>query len=179
VNALRHQDEEPATRPAVRPARKWGMRLLIAIAIGVGLGAVGGVMGVRTLEPGNPGTPDSLQMLLDSVANAKVAAGATGDQDRTTAPATVDTAVQAVADSGNVHTVPNLTDLEEGEARKTLEDLGFDVGTVMFRRSPKPVGTVLSTFPIAGERVPLPATVNLILSDGRGPADSLPATTSP
>jgi hypothetical protein len=133
-------------------------------------------MGVRTLEPGNPGTPDSLQILLDSVANARVAEGA--KQDSPVTPARVDS-VPVAPDTANVHTVPDLADLEEGEARQTLEDLGFDVGTVMFRRSTKPVGTVLSTFPVAGERVPQPATVNLILSDGRGPADSLTASSNP
>ena len=171
------QDDNNERQPTTsRPGRTWGIRLLAAIVLGVGIGAVVGVMGVRTLEPGNPGTPDSLQMLLDSVANARVAASEKPAED--TAPTRVDTVATAV-DTSNVHSVPNLADLDEGEARQTLEDLGFDVGEILFRRSPKRAGTVLSTFPVAGERITQPATVNLILSDGRGPPDSLFVSTAP
>lgn len=154
-----------------RVGRTWGIRLLIAIALGVAFGAVVGVMGVRTLEPGNPGQADSLQLLLDSVANARAA-----ERTAPTAPVATRTDTVVVADTvqaARVVAVPDLADIEEGDARVLLEELGFDVGQVVLRGSPKPMGTVLMSFPVAGERVTLPATINLVLSDGRGRRDSV------
>jgi hypothetical protein len=159
---------EPASKTST-VGRRWRVRLLAAIALGVVLGGIIGVVGVRTLEPGRPGDPDSLQMLLDSIAKAKAAA-----ELPVVAPqAAVDTTPDEPPPPVVIAAVPALTDFEEGEARELLEDLGFTVGTILFRSSSKATGTVLSTFPVAGERIVLPATVNLILSDGRGPRDSL------
>jgi hypothetical protein len=63
--------------------------------------------------------------------------------------------------------VPDLVGRVEGDARRLLERAGFTIGEVMFREDDLPVGTVLQTFPVPGERVALPATVNLILADRR------------
>jgi hypothetical protein len=46
------------------------------------------------------------------------------------------------------------------------------VGEIMFQEDDLPVGTVLQTFPVPGERVALPATVNLILADRRRSVDT-------
>ena len=166
------QNNPEATEARPRsPGRIWIRRLIVAVLLGIAIGAGVGVFGVKTLEPGNPGTPDSLQMLLDSVANAKVAAESDTRRESESPPA--DTVTIASNDTATTLTVPNLADVEEGEARRILDELGFSVGTVMFRRSSKAVGTVLSTFPVAGEVVTLPTTVNLVLSDGRGTADSV------
>lgn len=162
--------------------RKWSVRFLVAGLLGVSTGAAIGLFGVQTLEPGNPGQVDSLDIPDSSdteenttarnrTSSRPSAAGATNipqqqDYDIDTVVSVRSTpAAAAVA-------VPNLAELEEGDARAVLEDLGFQVGQVMFRGSPKPMGTVLSTFPVAGELVALPATVNLILSNGRGRRDS-------
>ena len=158
-------------KQSAKSRRPWGRRILVAVILGVVIGAVAGVMGVQTLEPGRRGEPDSLQVLLDSVANSRVSS----PRDSVVPPvASIDTAAGAdiVAAEGTV-AVPNLADVEEGDARVILEQLGFDVGQVVFRGSAKPLGTVLSTFPVAGERVALPVTVNLVLSDGRGQRDSV------
>ena len=117
-------------------------------------------------------------LVSTAVATVSTRVAASEKPAEDTAPTRVDT-VAAAVDTSNVHSVPNLADLDEGEARQTLEDLGFDVGEILFRRSPKRAGTVLSTFPVAGERITQPATVNLILSDGRGPPDSLFVSTAP
>jgi hypothetical protein len=167
------EPNDPAAIQRSRVARRWGKRMLIAIVTGVAIGAAIGVVGVNTLEPGRPGQPDSLQVLIDSLANSKVATRT----DTVSVPKPVEDTAAAI-DSAAVDStlaVPNLADVEEGDARRMLADLGFDIGDIIFRSSPKAAGTVLSTFPIAGERVKLPATINLVLSDGRGRRDSLPA----
>lgn len=148
--------------------RRWLVRGLVAVLIGLALGAVGGLLIVNTLEPGNPDQADSLQLLLDSVARSNSEPEPTRRDTVTPPPPPPDPDTMAT-----VVAVPDLANLDEGSARAVLIDLGFEVGTILFRSSPRPAGTVLSTFPVAGERVPLPATVNLILSDGRG-SDSTP-----
>lgn len=169
-DTVRDDDELHPDEQRPRVGRMWGIRILIAIAAGVVIGAFVGVMGVRTFEPGRPGDPDSLQLLLDSVANSQ--ASATSER-APEPPVPVDTVAAAdTLDAAVPVAVPDLTDISEGDARTILEELGFEVGTIMFRGSPMPLGTVLSTFPVAGERVTLPATVNLVLSDGRGRRDS-------
>ncbi len=77
----------------------------------------------------------------------------------------------AVRDS--VAVVPDLIGRVEGDARRLLERAGFAVGEIMFQEDDLPVGTVLQTFPVPGERVALPATVNLILADRRRTVDTM------
>jgi hypothetical protein len=79
----------------------------------------------------------------------------------------------SLAGRDSVAVVPDLVGRVEGDARRLLERAGFTLGTIMFREDDLPVGTVLQTFPVPGERVPLPATVNLILADRRRPPDPL------
>ena len=50
----------------------WIVRGLVAIVLGGALGAAGGVMSVRTLEPGHPEQADSLQIMLDSLSKGAV-----------------------------------------------------------------------------------------------------------
>jgi beta-lactam-binding protein with PASTA domain len=88
----------------------------------------------------------------------------------------------AMATRDSVAVVPDLIGRVEGDARRLLERAGFTVGDVMFREDDNPVGTVLQTYPVPGERVTLPATVNLILADRRRvllPDDSLQSPPDP
>ena len=48
-------------------ARVWLIRLGVALALGLVIGAGIGVTGVNMLEPGQPAGADSLQMVLDSI----------------------------------------------------------------------------------------------------------------
>jgi beta-lactam-binding protein with PASTA domain len=70
--------------------------------------------------------------------------------------------------------VPKLVGMEEGDARNAILQAGFAVGSVTFKTSAEPLGTVVESIPVPGEAVVLPATVSLILSDGKGRRDSLP-----
>lgn len=155
--------------------RTWLIRLGVAVLAGLAIGAAGGVVTVNTLEPGRAGSVDSVQLMLDSLAGG---AQAKADPiDSAIAAAEAQQAQQAQqdaeADAAGLLTVPSLLDLEEGEARNTIVDAGLQVGEVQFQSSPKPAGTVLGTFPVSGARVNRGASITLVLSDGRPPADTL------
>lgn len=151
--------------------KSWTVRLLLAVALGLPAGALLGMYGINTLEP--PGQhPDAGETDIesDSALLSRAAASIRAREmarQQLDAQAAAEQSAAATA-AGATVSIPDLTDLEEGHARALLEELGFEVGQVMFRGSPKPIGTVLSTFPVKGERVVLPTTVNLILSNGRG-----------
>ena len=68
--------------------------------------------------------------------------------------------------------VPQLIGLEEGDARQAILRAGFKIGSVTFKSGPPPIGIVVTSFPVSGEAVVLPAMINLILSDGKGSTDS-------
>lgn len=137
--------------------RRWLVRGAVAVALGLAIGGAIGVRVVQTLEPGIPGQVDSLTL---SPVPRVPAAGASG------APAVDSAATEAPSVA-----IPDVIGLEEGAARDAVERAGLTVGVVLFRPDLATAGTVVMTFPVPGERVVLPATVNLVLSDGRPPVD--------
>jgi len=176
--------------PARSTRRVWTVRAAIAIAAGVVVGIGSGVLGlsmlvgdapppaVREVDP-EPVTPAPRRQISGPRADGMRAGSA--DQGL------VGSGTLAMRDSLAV--VPDLVGRVEGDARRLLERAGFSIGEVLFREDDLPVGTVLQTFPVPGERVALPATVNLILADRRravepdtSPFDALgtePDTTRP
>lgn len=165
--------------------RLWLVRLGIAMAIGFTIGATTGVIGVNTIEPGQPAQPDSLQVMLDSIATGAPPAAASP----ALAPTPVDTlardtlsdsvlrAQAAANDSGPSLGVPDLVGTDESAARAALARLGLVVGGVEFKPSRSPAGTVLATLPIFNTAVRRGTSITLVLSDGTVPPDSL-ATSS-
>jgi len=157
--------------------RVWGVRALVAILIGLSIGAAAGVMTVNRLEPGRADSVDSLAVMLDSIAKGGPAASKPAAKSPTTPPPatlpTAATADDAADEPSDLIAVPAVTDLEEGDARNAILDAGLQVGEVQFRPSPKPAGIVLGTFPVSGARVLSRSAVSLVLSDGRDPADTL------
>ena len=157
-------------------ARLWSIRFAVVIAAGLAVGAAAGVVGVNTLEPGRPSEPDSLQLLLDSIAKgtapvstssrsgngATDAAAGDGDEPPPDTAATVSNEVN----------VPDLIGLEEGIARVSLHSADLTVGPVEFRPSASPIGTVLATVPVFGTAVARRSAITLVLSDGRPPVDT-------
>jgi len=152
-----------------RPAgQRWAVRAAIAVAAGLAVGVGSGLLGlsvlvgdapkpvVREVEP-EPLTPPPRRQISGPRADGMRAG--TADQGL------VGGGALAMRDSLAV--VPDLVGRVEGDARRLLERGGFTIGEIMFREDDMPVGTVLQTFPVPGERVALPATVNLILADRR------------
>ncbi|MEO7996675.1 MAG: PASTA domain-containing protein [Gemmatimonadaceae bacterium] len=139
--------------------RTWLIRAGVGIAVGILVGFATGAAGVRYLQPPGVVSTDSA---ADSTRKPKNAANATEE------PAEPETEKPK---DGVV--VPQLVDLEEGDARAAIVHAGFTVGSVTFKADSKRMGTVVATFPVPGEAVPLPASISLILSDGKGRPDSL------
>lgn len=154
--------------PARTARQVWGIRAAIAVAAGLVVGIGSGMLGlsllvgdapppvVRDVEP-EPLTPAPRRQMSGPRADGMRAG--TSDQNL------VGSGTLAMRDSLAV--VPDLVGRVEGDARRLLERAGFTIGEIMFREDDMPVGTVLQTFPVPGERVALPATVNLILADRR------------
>jgi hypothetical protein len=143
---------------------------VIAIALGIAVGFATGASAVRILQP--PGVADADTGTTDSTRKPR--------RDTDAGPAAESEEGEEDAASRVMGIlVPKLVGLEEGDARLAITHAGFSVGSVLFQSSGAPAGTVLSSFPEPGESVPLPATVNLILSDGRPRADSLDAPAQP
>lgn len=155
-----------ARRKSVATRRTWIIRAAISVGVGLVLGFASGATAVRVLQPAATAGADAV--VADTSRKARRGPNAAATEE--TPPAT------EAAPSTNGILVPKLVGLEEGAARDAITRAGFTVGTVMFKSSAAPAGTVLSTFPMPGESVPLPATVNLILSDGRPRPDSLAGT---
>ena len=169
--------------------RTWLIRGLVAIVAGAAIGIAAGVTGVNRMEPGRPGQPESLQLMLDSLRRL----GA--DDDPITQRRAADSAdaahrAQRVADSISLANdpdapiVPDVVRMEEGVARQAIEDAGLTVGNVVFRPDSTTAGIVLATTPRTGRKVRFGTAVDLVLSDGRTvPPDSLdarfPSTVSP
>ena len=156
-------------------ARLWGIRFGVVLAAGLAVGAAGGVVAVNTLEPGRPSEPDSLQLLLDSIARGTAPASATTNSvngrpaaEAPTGPPPLDTVVP----QENEVNVPDLIGLEEGLARVSLHSADLTVGPIEFRASASPIGTVLATVPVFGTSVQRRTPVTLVLSDGRTPVDT-------
>lgn len=139
--------------------RTWLIRAGIAIAAGIVVGFATGAAAVRYLQP--PGVIPTDSGAADSTRKPKSAATAT---DEAVEPET--------AKPKNGVVVPELVGMEEGDARAAIVNAGFTVGSVTFKADAKRMGTVVASFPIPGEAVPLPASINLILSDGKARPDS-------
>ena len=154
-------------------AQRWLMRGAIAAVAGLVIGGAGGVMTVRTLEPGRANAVDSVQAVLDSIARGTIAA------ERAAAAPVVESAepeapvADSVATNDALLAVPDVVGLEEGPARDQILEAGLLVGDVQFRASTRPAGIVLSTTPPAGSLLAPSSLVALVLSDGRSPADTL------
>ena len=161
-----------------KSTRTWLIRGAIAAVAGLVLGGAGGVVTVRTLEPGRANAVDSVQAVLDSIARGTIAEPTAAQRDQA-AKRQADSAAQATkaADSAAVDDVllpvPDVVGLEEGRARDKLLEAGLLVGDVQFRASTSPAGIVLATTPPAGSLLGASATVSLVISDGRSPADTL------
>lgn len=168
----------------------WFVRALVTIVVGGVLGAAGGVVGVRTLEPGKPQQGDSLQLMLDSLDKGTTSKADARSSQRAADSLSAQQRIQRVIDSveqvrrlaaqppapvdspvvrPDAVTVPIVVGLEEGKARQRLVDAHLVVGTVDFEASTAPMGTVLRTVPAVGEAIRLNGTVALYLSNGRPP----------
>lgn len=138
--------------------RTWFIRAGIAIGVGLLVGFGTGAAGVHFLQPPGVVTAD-----VDSTSGTRKPRGSDAAEE---APA----AEPEKPKDGVV--VPELVGLEEGDARAAIVHAGFTVGSVTFKAGSQRMGTVVECFPVAGEAVPLPATINLILSDGKVRPDS-------
>ncbi|MES2523699.1 MAG: PASTA domain-containing protein [Gemmatimonadota bacterium] len=176
------RDTVPVRSKRASEARVWLLRFAIVLGVGLVVGAGGGVIGVNTLEPGRPSEPDSLQVLLDSIARGTTpASGASADSDGDgdvpdTALDSMNRAVDTIVAAPDTVSVPDLIGVEEGAARTIILGNGLTVGPVEFRASATPAGTVIATIPVFGTAVDRGTAVSLVLSDGRPPVDTLPVT---
>lgn len=159
-----------------RGARLWVTRLGLAVVAGLGTGVITAFIGLRVLEGGSP-PPVVVPDEPEAPTARRTIRGPRADGMRQGGSAMVGGGVLASRDS--VAVVPDLVGRAEGDARRLLERAGFEMGSVMFQSSDEPLGTVLETFPVRGERVQLPATVNLILADRRREPEVLPVAPDP
>ena len=155
--------------------KTWALRAAIVVAVGVAIGATGGVVAVRTFEPGRSGQPDSLQMMLDSIAKGTPAAKLSDARNarRATDSSAAADRQQRYTDSlenANLPTsVPDVVGLEEGAARTRIAESRLVVGLVQLEDSRTAAGTVIRTQPAAGETLKPNASVALVLSNGKIP----------
>lgn len=150
-----------ARRRGTVTGKTWAIRAAIGIGAGILLGFIIGAVTVRILQP--PGS-------VASESTNEVSARKPPPEPE---PAGDGPAPQASAPAPNGTLVPKLIGMEEGDARNAILRAGFTVGSVTFKGSSAPLGTVVESIPVPGEAVVLPATVSLILSDGKGRPDSL------
>ncbi|MBC8088854.1 MAG: PASTA domain-containing protein [Phycisphaerae bacterium] len=141
----------------------WAIRAGIAIGSGILLGFIIGAITVRVVQP--PG-------VISSVSENRSTRKPQPDVE----PTDNEPAQQEQTPQVNGTLVPKLIGMEEGDARNAISRAGFSVGSVTFKASAKPLGTVVESIPVPGEALVLPATVSIILSDGKGRTDSLPSS---
>jgi hypothetical protein len=176
VNTTKRREMREPRGPG--SARTWGIRAAIAIGLGFAVGIGGGIAGVNRLEPGRPGQPDSLQLMLDSLqrrddADAPMAKRRAADSLDAAQRAQRIADSVALANDPDAPVVPDVIRMEEGAARQTIEDAGLLVGSVVFRADSATAGTVLATMPATGRKVRAGTAIDLVLSDGRaGTADT-------
>lgn len=139
--------------------RVWLMRGAVGVTVGLLAGFAAGAGTVVLFQP--PGVPDADSSAVAIAPKTPVAAPAQPEVTHEPEP--------PPRENGIV--VPNVIGLEEGDARNAITSAGFSVGSVTFKGGSEPMGTVLAAFPVPGEAVVLPATINLILSDGKGPPE--------
>jgi hypothetical protein len=147
----------------------WLSRAGIALGAGLIFGAASGFVSLRILE-GDSRTPIpevADDVIVEEPAARKTFSGPRADGMRAGSAQTAERGAGVEVSSTPVAVVPDLLGRVEGDARRLLERAGFTLGDIMFRESDERTGTVLETFPVPGERVQLPATVNLILADRR------------
>lgn len=146
----------------------WAMRAGVALFAGLVVGVGGGFLGLRVLMGDTPPEP-VIEKAPEPVMPAprRTYSGPRADGMRAADGKIAMVGGGAVAARDSVAVVPDLVGRAEGDARGLLERAGFSLGEILFRQSDEPLGTVLETFPVPGERVQLPATVNLILADRR------------
>lgn len=154
--------------PSRTAKRGWGQRAAIAVVAGLVVGVGGGVLGLAMLV-GDAPPPVVREVEPEPVVptprRASRSPRADGMRAGTADEGLIGGGTLAMRDSLAV--VPDLIGRVEGDARRLLERAGFAIGEILFREDDVPAGTVLETFPVPGERVALPATVNLILADRR------------
>jgi PASTA domain len=142
--------------------KTWAIRAAIGLSAGLLVGFALGALTVRLVQP--PGA-----VAVADADSSRIRKPRVSSEPEAESPAE-----QESAKPVNGVVVPQLIGMEEGDARNAITRAGFTIGTVTFKSSPEPLGTVVESFPVPGEAVPLPATVSLILSDGKGRTDSLP-----
>jgi len=167
-----------AKKRSTSTTRTWLIRGAIAAVAGLSIGDAGGVVTVRTLEPGRANAVDSVQAVLDSVARGVIPEPTDAEREKASKQqAERDGQASLPTDSAAkddvLLPVPDVIGLEEGPARDKLLQAGILVGDVQFRASSSPAGIVLATTPPAGSLVASSGTVALVISDGRSPADTL------
>jgi eukaryotic-like serine/threonine-protein kinase len=72
----------------------------------------------------------------------------------------------AVSAGQKTATVPDVTGLNQQQARLDIENAGFQFGKVSQQTSDQARGAVISTNPPSGAQIPLPATVSIAISEG-------------
>ena len=174
--------KKPGTRtprgPMSKTTRTWLIRGAVAALAGVIIGGAGGVVTVRSLEPGRPNAVDSVQAVIDSIAGGAIPEPTAAERNTETKRQADSTwQAQQAADSAAKEDVllpvPDVVGLEEGPAREKLLEAGLLVGDVQFRASTSAPGIVLATTPSAGSLLAMSGTISLVISDGRAPADTL------
>ncbi len=146
----------------------WALRAGVALFAGLVVGVGGGFLGLRVLMGDTPPAPiEEVNPEPVVPAPRRTYSGPRADGMRASDGDQARVGEGDAAARDSVAVVPDLVGRAEGDARRLLERSGFSLGEILFRESDKRLGTVLETFPVPGERVPLPATVNLILADRR------------
>lgn len=158
----------------------WLGRALIAIVAGFGVGMLTGVVGVNKLEPGTPGQTDSLALVQETARQFEEANDPIRIRRAADSAAAAERMQRAadstrVANDPNSPEVPNVVGLEEGAAREALELAGLEVGSIRFEGSSAAAGIVLSTSPKSKLKVRMRTPVDMVLSDGRPPDDTIPS----
>lgn len=72
----------------------------------------------------------------------------------------------AISAGQRANEVPQVSGLAEQAARLALANAGFQLGTILRQNDDSPRGMVFQSDPPAGTRLQLPATVNLVISEG-------------
>jgi hypothetical protein len=155
--------------------RTWLARAGAALVAGLFVGVGGGFLGLRILRGDAPPAPVPVEEPEpETPAPRRTYSGPRADGGRAgeARPVVADAGTAIATDT--VAIVPDLIGRAEGDARRLLERAGFTLGDISFREADERLGTVLESYPVPGERVQLPATVNLILADRRRSVDTLP-----
>lgn len=79
-----------------------------------------------------------------------------------------DTVTVDISKGGERGVIPNLIGKSEEDAKKMIEDYGFELGTVKEKESHEEKGTVIEQDPSAGSEGKQGDTINITISDGNG-----------